>query len=255
MTFLLRRADTGCCLKGSLISVQGQFAPCLKMCQIKEVSNQKLLPVLDPVADACCPPLACEPLAAGPGLAGRPGRAARAGGAAGAVRVHRQLRPLPPGCRAVAAGQQGARRVGRHAPGRRDRPGGDRRRPPTAAAAPASFRVRAAAARARGRRSRALSTGVSGSHCRPGWSEAGRSRAATGCGMPKPGWADPAVTLGTVRRAWVGEISAVLHGRHDRRDHQLRRPERAVLRYLLAHHTVASADLIFSDLICEYCRG
>ena len=32
------------------------------MCQIKEVSNQKLLPVLDPVADACCPPLACDPL-------------------------------------------------------------------------------------------------------------------------------------------------------------------------------------------------
>ena len=42
--------------------MQGQFAPCLKMCQIKEVSNQKLLPVLDPVADACCPPLACKPL-------------------------------------------------------------------------------------------------------------------------------------------------------------------------------------------------
>ena len=35
---------------------------CLKMCQIKEVTNQKLLPVLDPAADACCPPLACEPL-------------------------------------------------------------------------------------------------------------------------------------------------------------------------------------------------
>ncbi len=32
------------------------------MCQIKEVTNQKLLPVLDPVTDACCPPLACEPL-------------------------------------------------------------------------------------------------------------------------------------------------------------------------------------------------
>jgi ArsR family transcriptional regulator len=32
------------------------------MCQIKEVTNQKLLPVLDPVADACCPPLASEPL-------------------------------------------------------------------------------------------------------------------------------------------------------------------------------------------------
>jgi ArsR family transcriptional regulator len=35
------------------------------MCQIKEVTNQKLLPVLDPVADACCPPLACEPLSPG----------------------------------------------------------------------------------------------------------------------------------------------------------------------------------------------
>jgi ArsR family transcriptional regulator, arsenate/arsenite/antimonite-responsive transcriptional repressor len=32
------------------------------MCQIKKVTNQKLLPVLDPVADACCPPLVCEPL-------------------------------------------------------------------------------------------------------------------------------------------------------------------------------------------------
>jgi ArsR family transcriptional regulator len=32
------------------------------MCQIKEVTNQKLLPVLDPATDACCPPLACEPL-------------------------------------------------------------------------------------------------------------------------------------------------------------------------------------------------
>ena len=35
----------------------------LKMCQIKEVTNQKLLPVLD-AADGgvCCPPLASEPL-------------------------------------------------------------------------------------------------------------------------------------------------------------------------------------------------
>ena len=35
----------------------------LKMCQIKEMTNQKLLPVLD-AADGgvCCPPLACEPL-------------------------------------------------------------------------------------------------------------------------------------------------------------------------------------------------
>jgi len=35
------------------------------MCQIKEVTNQRLLPVLEPEADACCPPLACEPLSAG----------------------------------------------------------------------------------------------------------------------------------------------------------------------------------------------
>ena len=33
------------------------------MCQIKEVTNQKLLPVLDAAdSGACCPPLACEPL-------------------------------------------------------------------------------------------------------------------------------------------------------------------------------------------------
>jgi ArsR family transcriptional regulator, arsenate/arsenite/antimonite-responsive transcriptional repressor len=35
---------------------------CLKMCQIKGVTNQKLLPVLEPDAGVCCPPLACEPL-------------------------------------------------------------------------------------------------------------------------------------------------------------------------------------------------
>ena len=35
------------------------------MCQIKGVTNQKLLPVLDVSDDsACCPPLACEPLSA-----------------------------------------------------------------------------------------------------------------------------------------------------------------------------------------------
>jgi ArsR family transcriptional regulator len=32
------------------------------MCQIKRVPNQSLLPVLDPGAAQCCPPLACEPL-------------------------------------------------------------------------------------------------------------------------------------------------------------------------------------------------
>jgi ArsR family transcriptional regulator, arsenate/arsenite/antimonite-responsive transcriptional repressor len=32
------------------------------MCQIREVANQKLLPVLDTAGDACCPPLTCEPL-------------------------------------------------------------------------------------------------------------------------------------------------------------------------------------------------
>jgi ArsR family transcriptional regulator len=33
------------------------------MCQIKEVTNQELLPLLPgPEGDACCPPLACAPL-------------------------------------------------------------------------------------------------------------------------------------------------------------------------------------------------
>ena len=32
------------------------------MCQIKRVTNQKLLPVLEPAAEPCCPPLACAPL-------------------------------------------------------------------------------------------------------------------------------------------------------------------------------------------------
>ena len=44
------------------------------------------------------------------------------GRAAGAVRVHRQLRPLPPGRRAVAAGEHGARGLGRHPPGRQRSP-------------------------------------------------------------------------------------------------------------------------------------
>lgn len=36
---------------------------CLKVCQIKEVANQKVLPVLDPNGGGeCCPPLASEPL-------------------------------------------------------------------------------------------------------------------------------------------------------------------------------------------------
>jgi ArsR family transcriptional regulator, arsenate/arsenite/antimonite-responsive transcriptional repressor len=34
------------------------------MCQIKRVTNQKLLPVLEPEAAECCVPLACEPLPA-----------------------------------------------------------------------------------------------------------------------------------------------------------------------------------------------
>ena len=38
---------------------------CLKVCQIKEVANQKVLPVLDPNGGGvCCPPLASEPLSA-----------------------------------------------------------------------------------------------------------------------------------------------------------------------------------------------
>jgi ArsR family transcriptional regulator len=32
------------------------------MCQIKRVTNQKLLPVVEPVAAECCPPLAWKPL-------------------------------------------------------------------------------------------------------------------------------------------------------------------------------------------------
>jgi ArsR family transcriptional regulator, arsenate/arsenite/antimonite-responsive transcriptional repressor len=32
------------------------------MCQIRGVVNQKLLPVIEPVAGECCAPLACEPL-------------------------------------------------------------------------------------------------------------------------------------------------------------------------------------------------
>ena len=32
------------------------------MCQIKDVANQKLLPLLGQAEDVCCPPLACEPL-------------------------------------------------------------------------------------------------------------------------------------------------------------------------------------------------
>jgi ArsR family transcriptional regulator len=32
------------------------------MSQIKRVTNQKLLPVLEPAAEQCCLPLACEPL-------------------------------------------------------------------------------------------------------------------------------------------------------------------------------------------------
>jgi ArsR family transcriptional regulator, arsenate/arsenite/antimonite-responsive transcriptional repressor len=35
---------------------------CFKACQIKDVTNQKLLPVLAPEGAECCPPLAREPL-------------------------------------------------------------------------------------------------------------------------------------------------------------------------------------------------
>jgi ArsR family transcriptional regulator len=34
------------------------------MCQIKEMTNQKSLPLLGQDEDVCCPPLACEPLSA-----------------------------------------------------------------------------------------------------------------------------------------------------------------------------------------------
>jgi ArsR family transcriptional regulator, arsenate/arsenite/antimonite-responsive transcriptional repressor len=37
---------------------------CLKMCQIRGVLNQKLLPLVRPEAGECCPPLASEPLSA-----------------------------------------------------------------------------------------------------------------------------------------------------------------------------------------------
>ena len=36
--------------------------PCLKMCQIREVFNHELLPVVSPGTEECCAPLACEPL-------------------------------------------------------------------------------------------------------------------------------------------------------------------------------------------------
>lgn len=39
-----------------------QFALCLKMCQIKRVVNQKLLPVVPGDGKECCAPLACQPL-------------------------------------------------------------------------------------------------------------------------------------------------------------------------------------------------
>jgi ArsR family transcriptional regulator, arsenate/arsenite/antimonite-responsive transcriptional repressor len=35
---------------------------CLKMCQIKDVTNQNLLPLLESGDSVCCPPLASEPL-------------------------------------------------------------------------------------------------------------------------------------------------------------------------------------------------
>jgi ArsR family transcriptional regulator, arsenate/arsenite/antimonite-responsive transcriptional repressor len=35
------------------------------MCQIREVLNRELLPVIDPAADQCCAPLAREPLSPG----------------------------------------------------------------------------------------------------------------------------------------------------------------------------------------------
>jgi ArsR family transcriptional regulator len=38
------------------------LALCLKMCQIRGVVNQELLPVIDVTAAACCAPLAREPL-------------------------------------------------------------------------------------------------------------------------------------------------------------------------------------------------
>ena len=72
-----------------------------------------------------------------PARSTRSAAAGGADGAAGGVRVHRQLGPLAPGRGAVAAGQRGPRRLGRHPPGGRDRPRRDRRRrAPSAAAAP-----------------------------------------------------------------------------------------------------------------------
>ena len=58
---------------------------------------------------------------------------------AGAVRVYRELDPLPAGRGAVAARQPAARGVGRHSPGGADRSRCDRRRrAPSAAAAPSA---------------------------------------------------------------------------------------------------------------------
>ncbi len=39
--------------------------PCLKRCQIREVFNQKLLPVITAQGQECCAPLAREPLSPG----------------------------------------------------------------------------------------------------------------------------------------------------------------------------------------------
>ena len=71
-----------------------------------------------------------------PGLAGPPSSSR---GAAGAVRMHRQLRALAPGCRAVAPGQPRSGGVGRNAPGAGDRSWRHRRRhTPPPATAPAA---------------------------------------------------------------------------------------------------------------------
>ena len=48
---------------GVLLEEGLDLAPCLKMCQIRRVLNQKLPPVIGSAVSECCAPLAYEPLA------------------------------------------------------------------------------------------------------------------------------------------------------------------------------------------------
>ena len=123
-----------------------------------------------------------------PGALDGLGRVAAAGGPPGAVRLHRELRPVAPRRRAVAAGQPCPRGVGRHASGRRDRPRRGRRG--TAAPAPAA----PAAAPAHQRRPRGRRPGHHGLRPRPRGTRRARGAALVG---PGPG---PVRRRGQLRR-------------------------------------------------------